>query len=337
MDTKRLSIEAVVRKAIRDVQDDPRRGLRNLIDMGESFAKGRFQKPFLQRIQTMLEKEDSAYYTLLIRTLENTDITSIYDFCINIGYNSCTKGAKLIRALEEKHHFNIPWSLSLEINEHYLAQGTLYPRILEQGMELGIFTYLLYLSKCDPALLLPLVKRCPDCAFVVLVREREPDDTLLSLMACGNVLISAYDDEFGQLTCQFLQAHRFPCAMHLRYGKADIPRILNDSWVRHAVAAAPLFAFLSPSPDVEEKDQLRVYDHLRQTREQQRYPLLLLDLKHDQLTIDRIISDDECIIGFDEEGWLITHRLRAIGNEDLNILHHDLISILDHEQNRYGQ
>ena len=62
MDTKRLSIEAVVRKAIRDVQDDPRRGLRNLIDMGESFAKGRFQKPFLQRIQTMLEKEDSAYY-----------------------------------------------------------------------------------------------------------------------------------------------------------------------------------------------------------------------------------------------------------------------------------
>ena len=103
------------------------------------------------------------------------------------------------------------------------------------------------------------------------------------------------------------------------------------------MAAAPLFAFLSPSPDVEEKDQLRVYDHLRQTREQQRYPLLLLDLKHDQLTIDRIISDDECIVGFDEEGWLITHRLRAIGNEDLNILHHDLISILDHEQNRYGQ
>ena len=71
-DFKRISIENIVHKAFMDIEEDPRRGLRNLVDLGVNFAKGRFQKPFLRTIQNMLEDEDSAYYTLLEQLLKNT-------------------------------------------------------------------------------------------------------------------------------------------------------------------------------------------------------------------------------------------------------------------------
>lgn len=93
-DFKRISIENIVHKAFMDIEEDPRRGLRNLVDLGVNFAKGRFQKPFLRTIQNMLEDEDSAYYTLLEQLLKNTTPAHLSTFGINVGYNSCTMGGQ---------------------------------------------------------------------------------------------------------------------------------------------------------------------------------------------------------------------------------------------------
>ena len=40
----RTIIETMLNKALRDIERDPDRSIRNLIDLGINFAKGRFQQ-----------------------------------------------------------------------------------------------------------------------------------------------------------------------------------------------------------------------------------------------------------------------------------------------------
>jgi len=61
----RMLVETVVKKALKSIQDDPERGIRNLVDMGLQFSEGRFQKNFFTVAQTMLQNENSAYYSLV--------------------------------------------------------------------------------------------------------------------------------------------------------------------------------------------------------------------------------------------------------------------------------
>lgn len=61
----RFLVETVVKKALKSIKDSPERGIRNLVDMGLQFSEGRFQKNFFTVAQTMLQNENSAYYSLV--------------------------------------------------------------------------------------------------------------------------------------------------------------------------------------------------------------------------------------------------------------------------------
>ena len=65
IDITRSLLEATIDKALRDLQTDPERSVRNLVDLAQSFSNGRFQKNFFSIIQSLLEDQDSAYYTLV--------------------------------------------------------------------------------------------------------------------------------------------------------------------------------------------------------------------------------------------------------------------------------
>ncbi|MFR9255401.1 MAG: hypothetical protein ACLVJ6_07805 [Merdibacter sp.] len=211
-DFKRISIENIVHKAFMDIEEDPRRGLRNLVDLGVNFAKGRFQKPFLRTIQNMLEDEDSAYYTLLEQLLKNTTPAHLSTFGINVGYNSCTMGANIIRSLEERYRFNIPWALSLQIDAKLLQeQPDLYADIIEQGNDLGIYTYFLYVQKQDPLPLLPIIRQQSSCAFVLLLRDVAYSDALYDALASIDHLITAvFDDGQTAEACRQLRRRKAP-------------------------------------------------------------------------------------------------------------------------------
>ena len=61
----RILIETTVRQTLKGLQDDPKRSIRNVVDMALHFSDGRFQSRFFRTAQTMLEHEDSAYYALV--------------------------------------------------------------------------------------------------------------------------------------------------------------------------------------------------------------------------------------------------------------------------------
>ena len=94
-----ILIETIVRKAIRDIRDSPKRSTRNLIDMALNFSEGRFQSRFFEPAQSILRDENRAYYRLIPDMAVHVDTEKIIHFGINLGYNSCTAGAKKIGAL----------------------------------------------------------------------------------------------------------------------------------------------------------------------------------------------------------------------------------------------
>ena len=146
-DITRILIEAMLDKSLRDLNSNSRRAVRNLVDMGVHFSKGRFQKYFLSCVQTMLQNEESAYYDLITDMTEHVDRKILFTFGMNLGYNGCTKGAKVIREVEKKNGYNVPWALSLWVDqEKMLHTPDTYQQIIRQGSELEIYVYLLFLE-----------------------------------------------------------------------------------------------------------------------------------------------------------------------------------------------
>ena len=95
-----------------------------------------------------------------------------------------------------------------------------------------------------------------------------------------------------------------------------------------------MFALLAAGADVSEEDRQTVYQYINDARSRQRFSMLLADLRYDQLMIDRIISDDECIMGFDRNGNLLSHR-KDEADARLNITRDTLWHILDHPENHF--
>ena len=151
----RIFIETMVRRAIHDLEDSPKRTLRNLVDLALQFSNGRFQTHFFQDAQTLLQNENSAYYDLFYDIVTHVDEERLVTFGMNVGYQSCTLGARKIRELEAENQIHIPWSMVLHIddavNGSKLEQ---YHTMIEKGKSCGIYTWQIY-TETHPELLLP--------------------------------------------------------------------------------------------------------------------------------------------------------------------------------------
>ncbi len=64
----RSMAEAIVRRSLYGIQTDPKRTIRNLVDLGRETASGPLQQKFLGIAQQMLRQKDSALTTPWCRT-----------------------------------------------------------------------------------------------------------------------------------------------------------------------------------------------------------------------------------------------------------------------------
>lgn len=321
-------VESSIRRTLKSIQESPERATRNLIDLGLEFSNGRFQTRLFKQAQTMLQNQKSAYYDLVKNIVTNVDHDIIITFGVNLGYNSCTKGARLIRKIEGEKGFNIPWALNLLINEEKLeAEPNFYPTLLRQGMALGIYTYLLFVTGA-PEKILPLTKKESDCAFVLFLQGHQISSSFLNgLKSVKNVMVSIYANADMPDACQKLRDAKLLYAVHQRYTEEDKETILNGEWLQSVLPAHPAFAFLRADFSCTPQTQNEICQYVTTVRDEQRVPLILMDIKQDTLMIDQVISDGECLVGFDVDGSLRTHEgFRR--DEQYNIFFHPLEDIL---------
>ena len=94
--TKAL-LKTTIKKALAEIRKDPKRSVRNLVDLGLNFAEGCNQREIFDITQHYLSNENSAYFLLAERMANEIDHEKLTAFGLNFGYNGCTSGARILR------------------------------------------------------------------------------------------------------------------------------------------------------------------------------------------------------------------------------------------------
>lgn len=312
--TSRILIETTIRKTIKDIANDPERSIRRVVDMAANFSNGRFQKHFFVSAQKMLSNNQSAYYSLVRDTVANVNTEKLVKFGMNLGYNSCTAGAKMIREIEEKELFNVPWSLSLQLNAGTLRNSkAFYQKLISDGQALGIYTWLLYTDDITSNLL-DIIAEFPYSAFLLFCPSAKITDTLLNETEYLNNILFAvtYDNKICTACAQLRKMH-FPYAVYVPFDEQDVESILNDSLFSNIENLHPTFIFLKANTSCSMEIQDMIYQYIKILRTKQNHPALIMDLIYDNLFIDSIISHDACIAGFNAVGQLYTFDETSLG------------------------
>lgn len=322
----RILTEAMVRKALQDMKDSPARSARNLVDLGLLFARGGFQRMFLRRLQEILKNEASPYYQLLRDTVQHVEQERLLTFSMNLGYNSCTEGSRIIRQLEKEEHFDIPWAISLELCAD-ASRLPDYHRVITQGKALGVRTWFLHSAQHHSALL-QLVAAHPDCAFFLFLDAAEIDATLLEQAALHrHVMFVVRNSPGAEAACQLLRAHSMLYSLCLTCHSSELPALFSGQMLSHAQTLHPVFSAVSAASDCSETERKSIYHYLREVREAQRFHTVPWDCVYDTCSIDSVISQDSCSAAFNATGQLIS-LYQTHPQVECNLFLHSLRDIL---------
>lgn len=302
----RLLIETTVRQTLKSLQQDPKRSIRNLVDMALQFSEGRFQSSFFEVAHTMLKDQDSAYYALVQDAASHIETEHLVRFGMNLGYNSCTWGAKRIRSNEAALGFNIPWAILLEMGEADTPERMdAFNGAITDGEELGVYTWMLFCAGADPSGVFPLVQQHPDSAFFLFCPSSVVTDALIekAFPLCNLMLVLRWDGASGG-ACSRLRRARLPYSVCLPYSQADAAAIESGETLLAIQQRHPIFTVLMPRPGCPAEAHTAVYEFAVEARKKQIYRTVPWDIYYDTCRLDRIISDDPCWVCFDGEGDL---------------------------------
>ncbi len=307
-------MEAIVSRKLEEIQQDPKRSIRQLVDLGQEAAVSALSRRFLFIAQNMLQQADSPYYTLIENAVEAVDQKRLLRFGVNLFWNGLTKGAGRIRQLEEQRGYNIPWTVSL-----YLKQTesglSLYEQLdlIRQGTEMGIYTYMLFCLDA-PAVerAMTLANKEPECAFFLMLPggwEWKPDvspeqipQNLLLGVDCG---APGWEEQV-----RWLKEGRCLYLLYRRYAtEQDAQEILSGQWVEAMLPYGGVaVVLLQEAKGLNEAHSAAVRDYALQARMNQRYPTFVIDFYADTLFTDQLVSGDACFAGFLADGTLTEYR-----------------------------
>ena len=302
-DVTRRIVESTLEKALAELSDDPARGIRKLADLGQLFSKGRFQKQLFETAQAMLENEDSAYYRLLEHIVADVDHATLVRFGVNLGYNGCTNGARLLRENAARLGCHIPWLLAfrLEAGADCVSDARVGDAITA-ARALGVYTYLL---SCGSGMLpqaLALADAAPDCAFFLLLDAAAVNESSAAALAARhNLLVSIQAD--GTQAAAMARLRKKGCftALHSDYQEAMANDIISGRWLAALEPAGAAFVFLIPR-HVNAATRRRVHAYARSTRNAQQHPFFLIEAAVDIAQIDTIITGRGAAVCFLADG-----------------------------------
>lgn len=303
----RLLIETVVKEGLHNIQDNPERGIRNLIDMAVQFSEGRFQKRFFSIAQYMLQNQNSAYYKLVRDIANNVNSKRILQFGLNLGYNACTMGAHTIRLKENELHCNIPWSMFIIIDcDTYENKQKEYHDLFEQGEKLGIYSWMISI-RGDATKLIDLIKKFPNSAFFLFCNIDSLTSSFLDEIESiyNLMLVIQYEERLNSIY-DTLRQEKLLYSVFSLYNEENARDILNGDLFYSIQEISPIFTILVPEYHCSNEVRQSTYERIKSIRNQQTFHTILFELYTDNRQIDSIISNDACSVYFNEEGDLCT-------------------------------
>ena len=289
-------LENVIQRYMSQADRNLKRGLRNLVALGQETAQGTLSRRFLQSVQRTLERENSPYYAMVRKLLRSVDHERILRYGVNLGWHGLVQGTKRIRELETRQGYHVPWSLTLQIGSGKdVLNSAAYIRLVEEGKALGIATYFLSLEDSGAlSTALDLADAHRDCAFTLLLPGGSWSSAALDrCRPCQNVMIGldGGSPDLAQAAAR-AQERRLLYLIYRRYSTDQEAReIVSGAWARQIMPYASVAAAVVPTgSDLPPEDKASVYRYIVDARKGQRYPALLFDGCSDILYVDGCIS-----------------------------------------------
>ena len=304
-------IETAVKHGFKEMREDPKRSMRRLADLGRQFSKSRFQDDIFSVIQEVLQKEDSAYYTMIENALANINEESLETFGINVGYNAWVCGARSLRRDEIRTGHALPDTLLLRYDAG-CTDGLTIPvldQLIRQGSELGIFFYFIQETgtASDSYELLDLFQKYPECAFVYARSTgRLTAAQIQVLKMLHNTLILLPDeDPETLLTAQLLQDQKVLYSISFRYSGLEDCQRRFESAIQHALSLESTFFVGIADDSVERGEVDEIAKFCYQERLEQEYSSILIDYYGDTAALTRKIMGHGYLLELGADGSVL--------------------------------
>lgn len=178
---KRAAIGATVDLSLRGIEDDPRRSMKNAVDLFGHMTEDIFGKSLMAKIRREAENPRSCFYRMVTAMVRNVD----HSVLKTVGTDMCFNRVAILVGRPKSDEPNR--ILPLPAPPEELGDA------VHHAKEAGIFFFvicgrrpLLYRDQ-----ILNVCKKNRDCAFYITAEEGDIDDSLAnSVVEAGNVILS---------------------------------------------------------------------------------------------------------------------------------------------------
>ena len=306
----RTAVGMLIDKAIRDIQSDPKRSIRNLADMGDNFSKTSAQKQFFKTAQEVLKKPDNPYNKLVLNMSRNVWPDTVRTVSLDVGYTGLNYGAEILRGKEAAAGKNIPWLLRFDCSvdgENTLSFREM-DKILADSVSLGIYTCIIQLGGCGEKMgqVLKLCKSHRECCFFVAVKPTAALSPFREQMIkTPNLILSADmtgDGKEGTEEQILRNLHEWKCfyGFHAYYNQENVDDLTGDGFTQRMIDLGCLFGCYVNSDLKDQQLEDQVYRHVCSHRGKAGEPLFVFDFNRDEQYIsDKILCGKDLCVGPD--------------------------------------
>lgn len=329
--TKAL-LRTTILKTLSDIQRDPKRSVRNLIDLGLNFAEGCNQREIFDITQHYLSNENSAYFRLAENIVNDCDHDSLVTFGLNFGYNGCTSGARILREKQVELGCHIPFLLAFTVDD---GEDNITAEDIEnavtQGMELGIYIYAVVCRSDVYPELLDIADKFSDCAFIYFVNPNRLTREIISRTSeIKNLVTSARMEDDSDLCLEKITEMREQgciTVVHYEYTQDNTDRILSNEITDRMTETGAIAGIYYPKAGTDIAARKLIGDYRIDTVRSQQYPIFIFEGGADSDRIDRMFSNAECFVHFISGGRLLYTTSQQL-LEDASLKEHSLADIL---------
>ena len=295
----RAIIDSTVDRSLREIDEDPKRSIRKLTDLGRLFNKGRFTDEVYALVQDLLHNDDSPYYTAIERILRHTEKRSLKTFGINLGYNGLNIGGKIDRSTAEVRPYRTPWLISIRINPSIPNSMSVseVENVIIQAKPLGIYCFAIRLEGSLLSLnsLLDVMNRHKDCAFFFLIPDQKLSSIHLeNIQSCHSALFLIHTESpFAAVNAEALRKKKVFFGVFSFYDDQSAASWIAGKHMKDFLNHEVPLAVLLADDTCSSKTQARVGKFCRNSRMHPEYPMLIFDSIGDITAVDRLRSEQE--------------------------------------------
>jgi len=301
----RQAIDIAVSKAIEDMKSNSRRSIRNLIDLGLMFSTSSEQANFFEAAQKMLATPKNPYYQLVSNMLTEVDNDTVKKIGLNFGYSSLIHGAGKLKKRQTDLGVPIPWLLVFDSESDALPIGQL-ERCVREGMELGIYTYIVCPHEAaDIAAICDVARRFDECLFLLKARPGLIDSAAAaSIEGVHNAAVSVHVSEESFQRAETLEAFKLLKAgrclygFHVLYSDENAHQVATPEYIQTAIELGNRFGAYIAEEGVSEECGETVFSFVRRARSGCGQPLIAFELARDVKFISAKILSGRAYLPF---------------------------------------